>query len=621
MSDELLPYYNRELSFIRRESEGFAEAHPKIASRLRLTPEGTEDPHVSRLIEAFAYLNARIRHKLDDDFPEITDAILGVLYPHYQAPIPSAAIVQMQLDRSEGELTTGYNIDKGSMVETAPIEGEPCRFQTCYPLTLWPIEVASAELIGRPFTAPATRLSSQAEAVIRIQLRCISKGVTFGQLALNSLRFFLAGQDQHVYPLYELIFNNATHIALAGSDKDENPVVLESDCIQNVGFHRDEGLMPYPSRSFLGYRLLTEYFTFPEKYLFFDLSGIDPARLESVGGNLEIYIYLDRTSGDLEQNVTGDNFRLGCTPIVNLFKKRAEPIRLTETQWEYHVIPDARRKLATEIFSIDRVSATSPEDEVIEFVPFYSFRHGTDLRDQQTFWYATRKPAGRYRGQVDHGTEMYLSMVDLQLDPSAPAHWVLDVETTCLSRDLPSKLHRPRLHLAEGGPVSSIDALAGPTPTRRPPRKRGAMWRLISHLSLNHLSISDVTAATGDEDQGDGPSEAAHALREILKLYDFTDSSGRRTEIDSIISVHSRRAVGRTGGDISGGFCKGIEVTIQFDEERIANQGVFLLASVLERFLGLYSSINSFSKLIATTKQRDGELRRWPPRCGERTLL
>jgi type VI secretion system protein ImpG len=613
MSDELLPYYHRELAFIRRLGAEFAEAHPKIAGRLRLGPDATEDPHVERLIEAFAYLNARTRHKLDDDFPEISDALMGVLYPHYQAPIPAMAVVQFLLDRGQGDLSTGYTIPRHALLETEPIEGEPCRFRTCYPTTLWPVELTSASLAGRPLAAPRTRHAADATAVLRIQLQCLSKDVTFKQLGMESLRFFLKGQSQHVFSLYELILNNTLGVALAGSPTDREPVVLDGRCVQPVGFEADEGILPYSTRSFLGYRLLTEYFAFPQKFLFFDLAGLGRAALQKAGQQLEVYFYLSRSSVDLEQNVTADTLQLGCTPIINLYQQRAEPIALTHTETEYRVVPDARRPMAHEVYSIDRVTATSPDNEQVEYRPFYSFKHAADRRQQKTFWQATRRPAGKAGEPGGGGTEVYLALVDLDFDPAAPAGWTLDVETTCLSRDLPHRLPfavgQSVFRLAAGGPLAGITCLTGrPTRTLRPALKRGAVWRLISHLSLNHLSLVDG-------------EEGAYALREILKLYDFADFEETRSMIEGVLSVRSRRVVGRVPGDVRGGFCRGIEVTVHLDEARFSGSGVFLFASVLERFLGLYCTVNSFSKLIATTSQREGELRRWLPRAGEMILL
>jgi len=613
MSDPLLPYYERELSFIRRLGGEFAKTHPRIAGRLDLGPGGSQDPHVERLIEAFAYLNARTRHKLEDDFPEITDALMGVLYPHYQAPIPSMVVVQFELDRGQGDLVGGYTVPGGAPLETDPIDGQPCRFRTCYPTTLWPIELTSAEIASRPFTAPETGCSPQSLAVLRLQLRCFDKAMTFSQLKVPALRFFLRGQPQHVFWLYELIFNNTLGVALANGPGDREPVLLGPQCLEPVGFERDQGVLPYASRSFLGYRVLTEYFAFPEKYLFLDIAGLDAGVLGNAGNQLEIYFYLNQTSVDLEQNVTGDTFRLGCTPIVNLYQQRAEPIALTHTQTEYRVIPDARRPLAGEVYSIDRVTATSPNNERVEYQPFYSFKHATGRQEQKTFWYATRRPAGQIGQRVDNGTEVYLSLVDLGLDSSVAADWTLDVETTCLNRDLPHRIQlddgQARLRLSQGAPLSRIECMTGrPTPTRRPALKHGAIWRLISHLSLNHLSLVDY-------------EEGADALREILKLYDFADSAETRSMIDGVLSVRSRRVVGRSGQQSGSGFCRGVEVAVHFDEERFSGSGVFLFACVLERFLGLYCSINSFSKLVATTNKREGALKKWPPRAGETVLL
>jgi type VI secretion system protein ImpG len=613
MSEELLPYYNRELAFIRRLGGEFAEAHPKIAGRLRLGPDAAEDPHVERLIEAFAFLTARIRHKIEDDFPEITDALLSVLYPHYLAPIPSLAVVQFVPDRQQGDLGTGYTIPRESALETEPIEGEPCRFRTCYPTTLWPIELRSAGLMSKPFRAPSTPFTAKSLAVLRLELACFSPELTLAQLPLESLRFFLKGQAQHVFALYELIFNNTLGIALAGAHTDREPFLLGPQAVQAVGFEREEGMLPCSNRSFLGYRLLSEYFAFPQKFLFFDLAGLDRRALQKAGNKLEIYFYLSRSTTDLEQNVTADTFQLGAAPIVNLYRQRAEPIPLSHTETEYRVVPDARRPAANEVYSIDRVTATSPDNQQIEYQPFYSFKHASARSRQKAFWYATRRPAERAGGKLDRGTEVYLALVDLGFRPSAPGDWTLDVETTCLNRDLPNRLlfgeEQPSLRLSKGGPLAGVRCLTGrPSATLRPALQRGALWRLISHLSLNHLSLADY-------------EEGADALREILKLHDFADSAETRSMIDGILSVRCRRVVGRAGGEVRGGVCRGVEVAVHFDEERFSGSGVFLFAAVLEHFLGLYCNVNSFTKLIATTNKREGELRRWSPRAGESVLL
>lgn len=616
MSEDLLPYYQRELDFIRRQGGQFAEANPKIAARLRLRPEGSQDPHVERMIEAFAYLNARIRHKLEDDFPEISHAMLDVLYPHFLAPIPSMCITRIELDRTQSDLTSGYTIPQGAMLETDPIEGQPCRFRTCYPVTLWPFAVRDASLSGPPFRVPPTPHNGKANAVLQISLACYSPEVTFAQIESSSIRFYLGGQSQHTFPLYELIFNNTMGVALAGSARDDGPILLPPESLRSVGFERDEGILPYPNRSFLGYRLLSEYFAFPEKLLFFDLdlSRVAPAAREKLGNTLEVFLFLNRAVPEIEHSIDADTFQLGCTPIVNLFPQRAEPIRLTHAESEYRVVPDARHPMAMEVYSINRVIATSPANEEVEYLPFYSFRHGAAAARQETFWHAVRRKSSvSNRATPDNGTEVFLNLADLDFNPEIAPDWTLDVETLCLNRDLPHRLPfgggEPRLQMPRGGPIGTIECLTPPTPTYRPSLKYGVMWRLISHLSLNHLSLVDY-------------EEGADALREILKVYDFAESEETRSMIDGVTSVKSRRSVGRiAGGGISGGLCRGVEITVDFDEERFVGSGVYLFACVLERFLGLYCSINSFTRLVATTNKREGVLRRWPPRAGEKVLL
>jgi type VI secretion system protein ImpG len=435
-----------------------------------------------------------------------------------------------------------------------------------------------------------------------------------GQLQIESIRLFLHGSDQYVYDLYEVLLNDTIGIALAAPDGETPPVHLSKQHIRPVGFERDQGLLDYPAQSFLGYRLLSEYFAFPEKFLFADIGGWTGEAWRQAGSEreLEIFLFLRRHLPDLERNVSQNTIQLGCCPAINLFHRRAEPIRLTHNQTQYRVVPDARRPLAHEVYSVDRVVALDPDHQEREFLPFYSIQHSRPTQETYPYWYASRRPAGYAGGQVDPGTEVFLSLVDLDMQPTALADWTVDVETTCLSRDLPRQLPfgggQPHLQLASGDALIGVSCLTRPTSTLRPALRHGTMWRLISHLTLNHLSLSS------EED-------AADALREILKLYDYSDSSQTRAMIEGLLSVRSRRVVGRVGGEVAAGFCRGLEVAVHLDPDRFAGSGVFLFASVLERFLGLYSSINSFTRTVATTSKQEGVLRRWPPRAGERVLL
>jgi type VI secretion system protein ImpG len=325
-------------------------------------------------------------------------------------------------------------------------------------------------------------------------------------------------------------------------------------------------------------------------------------------------VYLDKSSPDLERAVSAATFRLGCAPVVNLFPKTADPIRLTHRQSEYRVVPDARAPRVHEVYSVDRVVATSADGTREELRPFYSFRHATRPDERQAFWHAMRRPAAEAadgaRGAArDAGTEVYLTPVDLELRPSAPASPVtLHVSTTCTNSDAPARLPfgpgQPRLQLPDGGPVT-VRCLTKPTPTLRPPAENGRLWRLVSQLTLNHASLAN------------GPD----ALREILTLHDLAGSAAARARVSAVADVRARRVNGRIGGRVDGGFCRGLEVTVTFDERGFPDRGALLFATVLERFFAMCCSVNSFSQLVARTVQQEKELRRWEPRCGDKTLL
>jgi type VI secretion system protein ImpG len=615
MSRELHAYYERELIFIRQLAQEFARQYPAAAGRLLLEPNRSVDPHVERLIEAFALIAGRVQHKLDDEFPELTAALFSVLYPHYLAPVPSTALVQFDLDYDRTPLPNGFLIGRGSRLHTAPVSDTSCRYRTAYDVTLWPVALTSARFLAPPFP-PGLDPPPGTAAALRLRLECRS-GLTFAEVTLDRLRLHLSGEGQTVATLYEFLFNNVTAAAYRPAGGGE-PVRLEPpECLAPVGFGRDEGLLPYPERSFLGYRLLTEYFAFPAKFLFADLTGLGRVRDPRFGRALEVVLYMNRTAVALEQGVSAETFRLGCTPVVNLFEQTAEPIPVTHARHEYRVVPDVASPLGMEVYSVDSVVGVDPVSRAsTEYDTFYSFRHGASRDERRAFWCASRRPGLR---DGDRGTDVFLSLVDLNFDPASPAEPTLVVRTTCTNRDLPARLRqlgdRLTFTLEAAAPLARIRCLRLPTAPLRPPTRRGAYWRLLSHLNLNHLSLTD-------------PAEGREALKELLRLYDFTDPDAgdaaadvNRQIIEGVTDVSARRAVNWIDSPEASGFCRGVEVTVEFDETNYVGTGVFLFASVLERFLGLYVSINSFSQFVARLKSGKGVLKRWPPRAGEHRVL
>jgi type VI secretion system protein ImpG len=590
MDDDFLDYYERELSFIREMGGEFARKYPAVAGRLLLEPDRCEDPHVERLIEAFALICARVHKKLDDDLPEITQSLLNVLYPHCTNPIPSLSVVKFS-PLLKNIPDTGYLIPKGTQLFSRPVDGVRCRFATAYQVTLWPMEVVSAAF---------------AEQAITIRLKLHNKG-TFAAFPSDSVRFYLNGQRQHTFLLYEQLLNNVSRVECVADGKKVPPVALAKDCIRHVGFDQDETLLPFPRQSFKGYRLLLEYFAFPEKYLFLDLAGLSSTPLADFGDTLDLAIHLDRP-WEASLPLCADTFCLHAAPAVNLFSKIAEPLRIEQRQTEYRVVPDLRRPESTEVFSIDRVSGVSdaalPEARV--YRPLYEITRpeGGDAGCIEGLWWQMqRRPSGK---AGDSGTEVFLSFCDLASDPAEPPDETVTVRLTCSNRDIPGTLSwgdpAGDFDTEAAAPVEAIHTMVRPTAVRRPKLSGALQWRLISHLCLNHLSLLE--------------SEGA-ALKEMLRLYDVEEAPSTRQQVKGIVSVASRHVTRRIGAL----FCRGVEVTIEFDERQFVGGGVYLFASVLERFLGEYVSLNSFVQLVAKSRQRKDVIKKWPPRNGDRVLL
>ena len=608
MSDALLPYYNRELDAIRRLAAEFALAHPKIAGRLRLSPDSVDDPHVARLLEGVAFLAARVHHRLDDEFPELTDALLEVLYPHYLAPFPSCFVARLA---PQSGLQNPASLPSGLVVDTEPVRGERCRYRTAYPVTVWPVEVEAVRLSGLPINAPANPLATGATACLRITLKGLSPEVTFTKLGMDRLRLFLRGANAAA--LHELICGHAISVAYAEGPSDPRPAILGPEALEPVGFAPEEALLPWPARSFAGFRLLSEYFAFPEKFLFLDLCRMETKTLVGAGNKLDVFIWLSRAVPELERTVDADSLALGCTPLVNLFPQRCEPIRLDDTAVEYRVVPDSRRPMATEVWSVTRVREPLPDGGTRPWRPFHRLTHADPEPGTPGGAYATVRRAGP---PPDGGTELFLAPHDPELDPRRAKDAVLSVDALCLNRDLPTELPfgggRPGLKLVEGATaVSGVHAMTAPTPTLRRKLGERTAWRLISQLSLGHLSVV-------------GGSDGAAALREVLRLYDLRDSAETRAAIASLLEVSAvpgaaRLPAGPRG--LGGSFCRGLDVTLTFDQRGWQTGGLYVLASVLDRFLALHATVNSFVRTRAVLRGAPGSAAAWPARAGWRVLL
>ncbi len=598
--DLLLHYYAQELAYLRQAGRAFAERYPKIGARLQLDETTSPDPHVERLIESFAFLTGRIQYNIDSEFPLFTTALLGNLYPHYLQPTPSMVIAQFLPDFDQGDFTGGYPIERHTPLLTRSPEGEICRFRTCFPLRLWPLQITQAQL-EPPQKFPF--LDRMPEVVGVLRLRFDSEQGDLATLELNQLRLHLHGSWLEMAPLYELLGLNLRRIALF-AEGSEVPQFLDAGQLQPAGF--EDELLPYPVQAQPAYRLLHEYFIFPEKFLFYDLEGLERLRFAPGQRSFELLFLLDQRPPP-RLRVDHRNFRLGCTPVVNLFTTLSEPLRIHHRLTEYRLNVDARKERTTEIYAIRQVTASSDRHNSSQRVqPYFSCQHGHNEERNQTFWYARRTPTVR-PGQG--GSDLYLHFLDLDFNPQIPPHQTLYAHLYCTNRHLATEVPSGGiLQLEQAAPLRGVVTLNQPTEQVDAVMGGATVWRILSHLNLNYLSLSN------DE-------EGLGALQEILRLYNFRNQKAFEHQIRGIQRMRMRKTVRRLGEDAWRGFVRGYEVELELDPGLFVGGSALLLASVLERFFALYASTNSFTQLHVKLRGQDALWKKWPPRVGRKLLL
>jgi type VI secretion system protein ImpG len=597
---------------VRELGGEFSRRYPETAARLALSETACADPHVERLIEVFAFLSARIRLKLDDDLPEITDPFLELLWPNQLAPVPSLLTVQLEPAVGRGKLKAPHTVPVQRAIHSPDLGEGRCEFRTCYPVTLWPIQIVGCSYL-RGGSTPAAKLT--------VDLAC-TPGTSFGELPLEELRLHLHGDAAIAHRLHEALLADVVEIEVSGVDRSGRPArrSLPPSRVRPVGYESSEALLPGNPRSFPGYRLLQEYFVYPRKFLFVDLTGLDAIRAAELEGKVSVTFLLGRVDGDLERHLRPDHFRLGATPAVNLFPKTMASIPLSHREAEYLVVPDDRRRESFEVFSVDEVSGSSPDaDRKVVYRPFYSLRHGESREGERAFWCASRRPSMGGRSAPDgggpaddvyRGTEVFLSFVDDAFEKVRPDRERVDVRATCSNRGRPTLLAIEEGHRGlriEGESGVDVRVLDRPTRPLAPLLRGASRWRLISSLALNHLSL--------DSDGG------RPLLQEVLAIHTRSDNPSHRRQIEGLASVACRSAFRRIPHATGSGFGRGLEVRARLDEQGFVGGSPYLFASVLERFLSLYASVNSFTQFTAEWVQQSGREVRWAPRAGERTIL
>lgn len=606
--ETLLPHFERQLVALHRLCREFAVKHPKLAGELMLAGDAIGDPHIERLIQATALLNARTARLLDDEYGRFTEALIGVLYPHYLRPLPAFSIVA--IDAGEAGVTT---IPRGTTLKASGT-AVPCKFTTAYEVALGPVTIAKAVFSLGVQAPPSLRLPDGATAQITLEIASSAPHAGLEQAGLTTLRAYLDGEPSIRALLRDLIFMRT--VGAWVETPDGRWIRLERAPLAPVGFEAADAMLPCGPSEHPAYRLLCEYFAYPEKFNFVDIDLA--AMLRAVAGpcrSLKLHLVLSGVRADshaarILKPLSAANFLLGCTPIVNLFKSAATPIKLTHMQSEYPLLLDARPADAFELYSVDavRLLRMEPEGNVAaDFVPYYSLHHGAGKRRNKHYYLVHRDDEVAVSSP---GHEHFITIVDGDFRPLAPETGTVSLNLTVSNRDLPASLP-----YGQAGGDLELDSHAGKLPVRllRKPSSpqrllsgRGAHWELVSHLSLNHRSLA---------------ADGAEALCAMLRLHAPPGSAVSQRQIDGIVGLEQRRATAWLRDREGAAYLTGIEVRVTLDEEAFAGAGMHAFVQLLDHFFGLSVHLNSFTRLVVLSKATGKELHRCLPRNGSLSLV
>ena len=583
-------YYEDELSFLREMGREFAAAHPAQADFLA---NPGDDPDVERLLEGFAFLTGRLRQKLDDEIPELTQSLMQLLWPHYLRPVPAMSVIQFepvpQLVREP------QSIPRGTEVDSVPVEGTSCRFRTAYDVQLLPLAIETVE-VERPAGAAGD---------LKVAFR-IASGVKVDKLPLQGLRLFLHGDPVVVNAAYLQLTRRVRRVIVRAPGAGSGAMAARpAEAVKPIGFAVSESLLPYPPHAFPGYRLLQEYFALPQKFIFLEIAGLPPLAGLGVKDAFEILFEFDRApEGPLR--LTSENVRLHCTPVVNLFSMQSDPIRVDHQRVEYLLRPGSASPGHHEIFSIESVKGWAKgTSQQREYPSFHSFRHATaDTATGGTIYYHTR-----LRNSVTgQGMDTYLSFITGDQKGAVPQEETVVADLICSNRHLPAGLRAGDINKPTGSSpeFAKFRNISTVTESVTPPLGGDLHWRMISNMSLSYLSLTN-----------------ADALRSLLDIYNLQALQRRQAARENEL---------RLAGIVTlksfpeeriwmGSPVRGRRIEIDMKEENFTGEGgMVLFASVLNEFFSLYCTLNSFTHLVVRGVKQ-GETYSWNPRIGQQPLV
>ncbi|MDP8052623.1 type VI secretion system baseplate subunit TssF [Pasteurella atlantica] len=567
--------FRKELEFIKKDGNLFSEFHPHLS---RFLSDKCADPDAERIIESFAFLTAKVKEKLDDSFPELTHSILHLLWPNYLRPVPSCSILQF-IPKGRA-ITTKHVIPKGTKVDSKPVNDTKCHFRSCTDVAVYPLNLKSAEaqIVGQG-------------TILKWEMECLSEqGI--GGLDCDELSIFFAGSDYNALSLLQWFFNYLNKITLIVGDKEYS---LPLNSIEKQGFDNKEALLPYPKNVFDGYRLIQEFFHFPKRFYFVKLVDLKRYFMESDTTEFNIIFQFSRSlPGDIY--LTKDDFKLYCTPIINLFDHVALPINFDGEHTSYPVVPVGRDKDHFEVFSIESVTGvelnSDSENKGIlkQYTEFETFSHDLENQDSRHNLFYKKQMVENIQ---ETGFDYFLSFVKSDQSLYHNHDETISVDLVCSNRNLPEELSVGDIKYPSQDTPSYVDFIniTKPVASINPVIDGTLQWNLISNLSLNYLSLMNT-----------------ERLKNLLMSYDFLSfydvQAKRRTQkrIDAIKKINSE-PVDKL---IKGIPFRGIHSTIEIDGSGFLCEGeVYLFGNILAEFLRLYSTINSFHELTVVNLENN----------------
>lgn len=607
MSDELIKYYNQELNFLRTEGERFSRQNPKIANRLGVNTGGSEDPFVGRLLEAFSLISARIHHKLDHEMDFVIQSILNIMYPHYLLPIPSLSTLQLT---AKDQLKNSYTLDRNTKIFSKTPEAKNCFFTTCYPITLRPLHLKNIKY-NKTFVVKPKRPSKNIKSSLQLNLKTNNKKLTVSETSPTNLRVFISAEKITANLLYKTLFNNLEEIVISYPGAYGNTISFPKNKIEKVGFENLEGILPYPSQSFTGYRLLTEYACYPEKFLYFDINNLDEYISNNFGNEIELHLFFTSQQDSLEKNINDNSLALHCSPIINLFEQTGEPIPIDHTQSEYQVIADSHQSVSSiEIYNIESININSEKYSAnMQCSPYFRKGLSDATKDKTLYWYAHRKSCWEIGLKNISGSELFVSFSEINTILDLNNKIVVTPTLLCTNRELTSQLALGKSKTDFQFWNSNhelIQAMRCIKPITKPQyrKKRDKQsLDLIAHISQNQLLHEDDDATLS-------------AIKSVLAIYSYNED----LLTESIVKARVKNIIERHPNHLTQSFCNGLQLTLTIDKNAFPLENLYLFGCVFEQFLSKSCSINSFTKLHITTLDETEEYQ-WPIRLGLKPSL